>query len=218
MTTRPSKSPSPPPEAPVASTPGPRAAALQKVFTGALSSSIRANSYANFSSCFPTPAKYCPTALEGVWKQLNTRLEEECTRDFEKILEERQVIEGLNQWDNMIEDARSRKNRSVEGEMPDRPLHTLSADELYGAHVTPYLQQAKTELYSKLQTTQQDNVVMAAKVNDERAEIEQLLKGFEGVILDIEGSVAAMYVNEQHGLNDLKSDVWQMEQEVAATR
>lgn len=59
---------------------------------------------------------------------------------------------------------------------------------------------------------------MAAKVNDERAEIEQLLKGFEGVILDIEGSVAAMYVNEQHGLNDLKSDVWQMEQEVAATR
>lgn len=59
--------------------------------------------------------------MEGVWKQLNTRLEEECTRDFEKILEERQVIEGLNQWDNMIEDARSRKNRSVEGEMPDRP-------------------------------------------------------------------------------------------------
>ncbi|KIW19953.1 hypothetical protein PV08_00528 [Exophiala spinifera] len=218
MTTRPSISPSPPPEAPVASTPGPRAAALQKVFAGALSSSIRANSYANFSSCFPTPAKYCPTALEGVWKQLNTRLEEECTRDFEKILEERHVIEGLNQWDSMIEDARTRKNRSVEGEVPDRPLHTLSADELYSAHVTPYLQQAKAELCSKIQTTQQDNAMMATKVNDERAEIEQLLKVLEGVIQDIEGSVAAMYVDEQNGFHELKNDVWQMEQEVAATR
>lgn len=121
MTTQASASPSPPPQVPIVSAPGPRAAALQKVFEGALSSSIKANSYVNFSSCFPTPAKYCPTALEGVWKQLNTRLEEECARDFEKILEERQVVEGLNQWDNMIEEARRRKHRAVEGEMPERP-------------------------------------------------------------------------------------------------
>jgi kinetochore protein NNF1 len=120
MADRVSASPSPPPQAPVAATPGPRAVALQKVFAGALSSSIKANSYANFSSCFPTPAKYCPTAMEGVWKQLNTRLEEECTRDFEKILEERQIVEGLNQWDNMIEEARRRKHRAVEGEEPAR--------------------------------------------------------------------------------------------------
>lgn len=121
MDARVSASPSPPPEAPVASTPGPRAAALQKVFAGALSSSIRANSYANFSSCFPTPAKYCPTALEGVWRQLNTRLEEECIRDFDKIMEERQVVEGLNQWDSMIEDARKRKHRAIDGDTPERP-------------------------------------------------------------------------------------------------
>jgi kinetochore protein NNF1 len=121
MTTRTSASPSPPPQAPITSTPGPRAAALQKVFAGALSSSLKANSYTNFSSCFPTPAKYCPTALEGVWKQLNTRLEEECTRDFEKILEERNVIELLNSWDGMIEQASRRKNEAVEEEEPSRP-------------------------------------------------------------------------------------------------
>jgi len=59
--------------------------------------------------------------MEGVWKQLNTRLEEECMRDFEKILEERHAVEGLNQWDNMIEEARRRKHRAVEGEEPPRP-------------------------------------------------------------------------------------------------
>jgi Nnf1 len=121
MPNRTSASPSPPPQAPTPGVPGPRATALQKVFAGALSSSLKANSYPNFSACFPTPAKYCPSALEGVWKQLNTRLEEECLKDFEKILEERSVIEGLNQWDTLVEDARRRKNRAVEGESPGRP-------------------------------------------------------------------------------------------------
>ncbi|KAI1627369.1 Nnf1-domain-containing protein [Exophiala viscosa] len=211
-------SPSPAPEAPVASAPGPRAAALQKVFAGALSSSIRANSYANFSSCFPTPAKYCPSALEGVWKQLNTRLEEECMRDFEKILEERQVIEGLNQWDNMIEEARRRKNRAVEGEEPPRPLHTLSADELHSAHLTPYLQQAQDELSSKVHSTQAENATIFSKITEQRAEIEQLLSGLDRVIKDIEGSVDAIYTDEQSGFGELKGDVWTTEQELAATR
>ncbi|KIW56124.1 hypothetical protein PV05_04807 [Exophiala xenobiotica] len=218
MTTRASASPSPPPDTPVASAPGPRATALQKVFAGALSSSIKANSYANFSSCFSTPAKYCPTALEGVWKQLNTRLEEECTRDFEKILQERHVVEGLNQWDTMIDEARRRKNRAVEGEMPARPLHTLSAEELYDARLTPYLRQAQVDMSSKLQSTQQDNAATMARIQDQRAEIERLLSGLEWMVKDIEGSVEAMYTNEQSGFDELKSDVWQMEQEVAATR
>lgn len=121
MNAHPPASPSPPPEAPVASAPGPRAAALQKVFAGALSASIKANSYANFSSCFPTPAKYCPNALEGVWAQLNARLEQECLRDFDQIVEDRHVIEGLNQWESMIEEARRRRDRAVEGDVPERP-------------------------------------------------------------------------------------------------
>jgi kinetochore protein NNF1 len=115
------ESPSPAPEAPVASTPGPRATALQKVFTGALSASIKANSYANFSSCFPTPAMYCPGALEGAWGQVNSRLEQECMREFEQILGDRHVVEGLNQWETMIDEARKNKHRAVDTEMLERP-------------------------------------------------------------------------------------------------
>jgi hypothetical protein len=57
-----------------------------------------------------------------------------------------------------------------------------------------------------------------SKIKEQRAEIEQLLSGLDGVIKDIEGSVDAMYTNEQSGFNELKSDVWEIEQEVAATR
>ena len=218
MADRASASPSPPPQAPIAGAPGPRAAALQKVYSGALTSSLKANSYANFSACFPTPAKYCPTALEGVWKQLNTRLEAECTKDFEKILEERSVVGGLNQWDALIEDARRRKNRAVEGESPGKPPHTLTADELYTAHLTPFLQDAAVELESRLQTTQRDNQQMIQSIEAQRAEIEQLVAGLESVVKDIESSIEAMNTGNTNGLGELRNDTWQMEQEVTASR
>lgn len=121
MNAPPSRSPSPPPDAPIASAPGPRATALQRVFAGALSASIKANSDSNFSACFPTPAKHCPDALKAVRADVNTRLEQECMRDFEQILADRQVVEGLNQWESMIDEARKRRDRAVDGEVPQRP-------------------------------------------------------------------------------------------------
>ena len=113
-------SPSLLPEAPVASTPGPRATALQKVFAAALSASLKTNSYGNFSSCFPTPASYCSGALEGVWSQVNSRLEQQCNREFEQILVDRQVVAGLNAWEDLIDEARKRSQRAVDGEVPER--------------------------------------------------------------------------------------------------
>ena len=217
MLHRESVSPSPPPEAPTATTPGLRAARLQKVFSGALSSSIKSNSYANFSACFPTPAKYCPTALEGVWRQLNARLEEECTRDFEKILDERSVVDGLNQWDALIEDARRRKDRST-GEGPGRPMHTLTGEELHEAHLTPFLAQANTELERRLKETREENRSRMETVEAQRKEIETLMSGLEGVVRDIEGSVEAMTAAQGSGVQDLSQDVWMMDQEVEATR
>ncbi|RMZ85279.1 hypothetical protein DV738_g173, partial [Chaetothyriales sp. CBS 135597] len=214
-----SPSPSPPPEAPTTNTAGPRAARLQRVFAGALSSSIQSNSYANFSACFPTPAKYCPTALEGVWKQLNQRLQDECKRDFDKILEERSVVEGLNQWDALLEDARRRRDRSTTGEPPARPMHSLSADELYTARLTPFLQQAHTELQGKLGESQRENERMMSTIRQQQQDIESLMSKLEAVVKDLEGSVEAMTGgDEENTAQALKRDLWTIEQEVTATK
>lgn len=59
---------------------------------------------------------------------------------------------------------------------------------------------------------------MVGKINDQRAEIERLVNGLENVVKDIEGSVEALRTSEQGGFNELRNEVWQMEQEVAATR
>jgi len=102
-------SPSPPPPAPVPLTPGPRASRLQQVFSEALARTLRANSYANFAACFPTPAKHVPRSLESVWRQLNAKLEESAKAEFDDILREKDAVRQLNELDRLVGEARVRK-------------------------------------------------------------------------------------------------------------
>jgi kinetochore protein NNF1 len=99
------RSPSPPANPPIPLTPGPRATALHNIFSTALAATLKTNSYANFSACFPTPARHCPGALENVWRQLNGKLEGAATREFEDILREKGVVEGLNELDRLVGEA-----------------------------------------------------------------------------------------------------------------
>lgn len=103
-------SPSPPPPAPVPLTPGPRASRLQQVFEQALARTLRANSYSNFASCFPTPAKHVPASLESVWRQLNAKLEESAKAEFEDIVLERDAVRQLNELDRLVGEARYRRD------------------------------------------------------------------------------------------------------------
>ncbi|KAK5941201.1 hypothetical protein PMZ80_006478 [Knufia obscura] len=208
-TTRASASPSPPPSAPIvdpAAIPSHRFAALRKVYTSALRATLSTNSYPNFASCFPTPATYCPRALEGVWKQLNTRLEEECIKDFEKISQERDVERSLGAWEQLIEDAKVRKAQQGEAQGRDihttngatslageqRPMHLLSAQELYAAHLTPTLVKAERELQGKLDGVQQGNKDMMGKIEEQKAEMQRLVEQLEKMVEDVEGAAQAV--------------------------
>jgi kinetochore protein NNF1 len=110
----PAASPSPPPPAPISQTPGPRASRLSQVFEQALARTLRANSYANFAGCFPTPARHVPASLEGVWRQLNAKLEANAKAEFDDIIAERDAVAHLNELDRLVGDARARKEREGE--------------------------------------------------------------------------------------------------------
>lgn len=107
------ESPSPPPQPPIAQTPGPRVTRLQEIYAQALARTLRANSYANFAACFPTPAKHVPASLENVWRQLNAKLEESAKAEFEEILAERNAIAQLNELDRLVGEARARRDAAA---------------------------------------------------------------------------------------------------------
>lgn len=206
---------SPPPT--TAIPPSHRFVALRKVYTEAIRATLRTNTYENFSTCFPTPATYCPRALEGVWKQLNSRLEEECLKDFGRICSERDVENGLATWEKLIEDAKSRK---VEKEVQNgdtskhdrKPLHMLSAQELHSAHMAPGLLKAERDLQDKLNTVQQGNKEMASRIDMQRSEIQKLIEYIEGLVEDVEGAANAIETDEMR--SDLNADLVGMDQDV----
>ena len=94
--------------------PGPRASRLQQVYDHSLARTLRANSYANFSGCFPTPARHVPSSLESVWRQLNTKLEESARAEFEDIIHERNAVGQLNELDRLVSEAKQRMGEEGE--------------------------------------------------------------------------------------------------------
>ncbi|KAL4996295.1 Nnf1-domain-containing protein [Aspergillus recurvatus] len=215
------QSPSPPPQPPIAQTPGPRVTRLQEIYAQALARTLRANSYANFAACFPTPAKHVPASLENVWRQLNAKLEESAKAEFEEILAERDAIAQLNELDRLVGEARARRDAVVavgengNGEEGERvPPHTLPPDELFRAHLTPQLENAKAVLDGKIQATEAENLELAQRVQAQRAEIERLLAGLETVVADVEGAAAA--ATEYGSKNNLRKEAMRMDEEIKA--
>ncbi len=109
-----SRSPSPVAAPPIATTPGPRAAKLIKLYNDAISHTLKTCNYDNFAACFPTTAKNEPNALQGLHKDFSDRLESHCKSEFEAIMRERNVVASLNDLDRLIEDARRRRARAEE--------------------------------------------------------------------------------------------------------
>lgn len=95
-----------------------------------------------------------------------------------------------------------------------RPPHTLGAEELYRAHLTPYLQEAQATLNAKLDETHAQNAELAQTVQAQRREIEKLLAHLESIVTDIEGAATAAteFSKEHH----IRQDAIQMDREVNA--
>jgi hypothetical protein len=55
------------------------------------------------------------------------------------------------------------------------------------------------------------------KIASQRAEIERLVGGIEGVVRDLEGSVEVMGSGMGRGIEGLRAEVWEMEEEVKGT-
>jgi predicted nuclease with TOPRIM domain len=84
--------------------------------------------------------------------------------------------------------------------------------------LNPFLQKATEDLQARIQWTQQENATLSEKINQQRAEIEQLLSILENSVKEVEDSVEAMHTNQSAGFENLRNETWQMEQEIVSTR
>nr|POE77708.1 polyamine-modulated factor 1 [Quercus suber] len=190
--------PSPMPSPPIASAPGPRAVALQNLYTSAISHILKTCSYTNFSACFPTPAQAVPTSMQLLHEQFIAKLGENFHREFANILEDRNVVPNLNELDRLVEEAKKRKERAViqasEGSQAVVPVppHTLPPASLYLSHLAPTLTQHSNTIAAEQSDVENENVELFARVMQQRKDISSLMQGLENVVADLNASVAAL--------------------------
>lgn len=205
------RSPSPPPQPPVAQTPGVRAALFQKLFADTLNHTIQTCSYSKFSACFPTPAKHASQTLNSIWQQIMTKVEASAKKEFDDIMVERDVIAGLNELERLVSEAKGRKERGVEA---GEPPHTLPPERLYLAHLAPYLRRTESELEGELKRLQFENEELVEGIQGQKEEAERLVGGLEAFITDLERT-NEMISKEVDG-NAVKMEVAVVEEELRA--
>ena len=110
----------PPPPAPIAIAPGARAERLAQLYAQSVQHVLGVCSYETFASCFPTPAARRPAALRSVWAQVLGKVEAKAAAEFDAILQERDVVRGLNGLEGLVSAAKGRK--AAVGENVEAPV------------------------------------------------------------------------------------------------
>ncbi|KAK0753334.1 Nnf1-domain-containing protein [Schizothecium vesticola] len=181
--------PLPPVPVPAVVVPGPRAARLQQLFASTLHHTLdKVVRGGNFGACFPTVAARAPGTLEFVQRQMVDRLRGLCEKEFDNILQSRNVIPKLNELETLLLDAQARKESSGDGDDPPIPPHTLPAPTILAAHLAPHLTHHHAQLTAKLGATQADNAALFADIQAQRREIEALLAGVERTLADMDAA------------------------------
>ncbi|KAK4177359.1 Nnf1-domain-containing protein [Triangularia setosa] len=181
--------PEQPPEPVV--TPGPRAQRLGQLFQQTTSHTLDKLSPANFRECFPTIAKKAPRTLDNVHQQMIKQLSTLWNREFERILESRQVIQKLNELEGLIQEAqqqRKRQQQRINGGGVPIPPHTLDADVVLQAHLRGYLKEQQGVLGERLGEVQEGNKKLFEEVVAQRREVEGLIVGVEKIVGDVRGA------------------------------
>lgn len=110
-------------------------------------------------------------------------------KEFDLVLQNRNVVPKLNELESLVSDAGRRKDeKSGTTAAPPTPPHLLPADDILAAHLAPHLASQQSQINAKLQNMQADNVRLFEEIQAQRTEIETLLAAVEKVLADVDGA------------------------------
>ncbi|KAI1469537.1 Nnf1-domain-containing protein [Daldinia caldariorum] len=192
-------------------TPGPRASRFQEVLDSSLSHTLAKISWDNFAACYPTIAAQAPAVLRAVQKQMVDRLGALCQKEFDSVLQSRNVVAKLNELESLVSEAERRRDEAGVGSEAPIPPHMLPPDQILAAHLAPHLAQQQSQLNAKLQTVQAHNAKLFSDIQKQRAEMQSLMALLQKVFEDIDGANSQM----DDVVDDLAKETRTVEAEMA---
>ncbi|XXG96504.1 hypothetical protein Hte_002787 [Hypoxylon texense] len=93
-------------------TPGLRASRFQDLLDSSLSHTLGKIGWDNFASCYPTVAARAPGVLRAVQRQMVERLGTLCKKEFDSVLQGRNVVAKLNELESLVSEAEHRRDEA----------------------------------------------------------------------------------------------------------
>lgn len=155
---------------------GARATKLDEILDKSLKQTMRACSYDKLVSCFPTLAKNDPETLKHAQEQVTEFLTNACRSEFDKILNERNAVQRLNELDELIADARTRKES---GQHATENVSDLTPDVILRAHMLPMKRSKLLSMSEQLHDIQQVNADALRAIEEQRKHIELRTKALK---------------------------------------
>jgi len=126
----------------------------------------------------------------------------------------RDVVPALNELDGLVRDAQARRER--EGGEAGAPPHTswsaLPPEELLRAHLAGFVDEEERRLGEALEGLAAENCELVARLREQEAEMERLVKGLEDVVGDLESAAGMVQSAEVLALG---ADVRMIEAELS---
>ena len=97
-----------------------------------------------------------------------------------------------------------------------RSLHELAPQQLFLAHLAPYLNDTKTQLDGKMSQVQNENAHLIQSIKEQEAEIEKMVHGLENIITDLDNGSATLHATTEDGT--LRREAREIDGEIAMRR
>ncbi|KAK9480950.1 Nnf1-domain-containing protein [Lipomyces japonicus] len=162
---------------------------LREIFNRSLQSSTKALTFEKLAQCYPYVAEHGSNGLREAMNQAMRFWEASSIREFEAILQERNVAEKLAELDVLIEESRLRKIKNEEGNIKgsEKQLYveSLTPEEIANAHLTPIKLKEAERLEVMIQQAQANNKKLLQEVTSQEEEIDELFGNIKKSIFEL---------------------------------
>ncbi|CAG8677215.1 21039_t:CDS:2 [Rhizophagus irregularis] len=138
-------------------------------------------SYEKVAQCYPTLAKEQPERLQQALSQVKEFLKTNTEEEFEAILEQRNILEKLDELDDIIAKA---KKCQKDGHSPIQPMINVDPKTIIRAKTLPIKFEEKKNLEREFLKINQENESLMSEVRIKKKQIDCLSQSIQEIITE----------------------------------